>query len=76
MYDNALNGLLKIYTYCFVVIFLSRIGVFVAKGDIGIGTIVGSAVFNLLFVIGLCGLVAGKVSTCSNTYTKSETPIS
>ncbi|XP_071845941.1 sodium/potassium/calcium exchanger 5-like [Apostichopus japonicus] len=41
-------------------LFASIIGVFVAKGDIGIGTIVGSAVFNLLFVIGLCGLVAGK----------------
>ena len=33
-------------------------GVFVAKGDVGTGTIVGSAVFNILFVIGLCGCLA------------------
>lgn len=41
-------------------LFASIIGVFIARGDIGVGTIVGSAVFNLLFVIGLCGLLAGK----------------
>eukprot|EP00438_Fugacium_kawagutii_P010349 Skav210920 [mRNA] locus=scaffold4127:68207:73315:- [translate_table: standard] len=29
-----------------------------AQNDIGFGTIVGSAVFNVLFVIGLCGYVA------------------
>ena len=36
---------------------------FVSKSDIGFGTIVGSAVFNVLFVIGLCALVVpdGKV---------------
>ncbi|XP_015906651.1 probable sodium/potassium/calcium exchanger CG1090 [Parasteatoda tepidariorum] len=36
------------------------IAVFVAKDDIGIGTVVGSAVFNIAFVIGICGLFAGK----------------
>ena len=37
-------------------------GVFVAKGDVGVGTIVGSAVFNILFVIGLCGMLVTEVS--------------
>ena len=32
--------------------FYSVIGVFIAFSDVGIGTIVGSAVFNILFVIG------------------------
>jgi len=39
-------------------LFTSIMGVFVAKNDIGIGTIVGSAVFNVLFVIGLCAFFA------------------
>ena len=39
------------------------IGVFITEGDIGIGTILGSAVFNVLFVIGACGLGAGTVRT-------------
>ena len=38
------------------------LGVFVAKGDVGIGTIVGSAVFNILVIIGLCALLCDKVS--------------
>lgn len=37
-------------------------GVFVTGGDIGIGTILGSAVFNVLFVLGLCGIVSTTVS--------------
>ncbi|ELT99319.1 hypothetical protein CAPTEDRAFT_110092, partial [Capitella teleta] len=37
-------------------LFTSIIGVFIAKGDVGVGTIVGSAVFNILFVIGICGV--------------------
>eukprot|EP00913_Durusdinium_trenchii_P008752 g8219.t1 len=35
--------------------FTSIIGATIAQNDIGFGTIVGSAVFNVLFVIGLCG---------------------
>ena len=35
------------------------IGVFVAKSNVGIGTIVGSAVFNILFVLGACAFVVG-----------------
>lgn len=41
-------------------LFTAILGVLVAKGDVGTGTIVGSAVFNVLFVIGLCGLCSGK----------------
>lgn len=32
-----------------------------AKGDVGTGTIVGSAVFNILCVIGICGLFVNEV---------------
>lgn len=39
-------------------LFTSIIGVFLAKSNVGIGTIVGSAVFNILFVIGCCGLLS------------------
>jgi len=40
-------------------LFTAILGVFIAKGDVGTGTIVGSAVFNILFVIGLCALYTG-----------------
>ena len=36
----------------------SVIGVFVAPGEVKIGSIVGSAVFNILFVIAVCALAA------------------
>ncbi|RDD42636.1 Sodium/potassium/calcium exchanger 4 [Trichoplax sp. H2] len=39
-------------------LFTSIIGVFITKGDVGVGTIVGSAVFNILFIIGICGIFA------------------
>ncbi|XP_058912863.1 sodium/potassium/calcium exchanger 4 isoform X2 [Kogia breviceps] len=41
-------------------LFASVIGVFVTHGDVGVGTIVGSAVFNILCIIGVCGLSAGQ----------------
>lgn len=37
-------------------------GVFITKGDVGVGTIVGSAVFNVLVIIGLCGIFSGQVN--------------
>jgi len=40
----------------------SLIGTF-KKSEIGFGTIVGSAVFNILFVIGMCSLLAKEVLT-------------
>lgn len=39
-------------------LFTAVIGVFIAKSDVGIGTIVGSAVFNILFVIAACAFAA------------------
>nr|XP_057942150.1 sodium/potassium/calcium exchanger 3 [Doryrhamphus excisus]XP_057942151.1 sodium/potassium/calcium exchanger 3 [Doryrhamphus excisus] len=44
-------------------LFTSLIGVFITKGDVGVGTIVGSAVFNILVIIGLCGIFAGQTVT-------------
>ena len=35
----------------------STIGVLISISDIGFGTIVGSAVFNVLFVIGMCAML-------------------
>ena len=40
--------------------FTSLMGVTVSKNDVGFGTIVGSAVFNVLFVIGVCGVFANE----------------
>ncbi|ODM93649.1 Sodium/potassium/calcium exchanger Nckx30C [Orchesella cincta] len=42
-------------------LFTSVIGVFISKDDVGIGTIVGSAVFNILFVIGMCAIFSKTV---------------
>ncbi|CAJ1066995.1 sodium/potassium/calcium exchanger 3 [Xyrichtys novacula] len=42
-------------------LFTSVIGVFITKGDVGVGTIVGSAVFNILCIIGVCGIFAVQV---------------
>ncbi|XP_053526933.1 sodium/potassium/calcium exchanger 3 [Artibeus jamaicensis] len=47
-------------------LFTSVIGVFITKGDVGVGTIVGSAVFNILCIIGVCGLFAGQVVALSS----------
>ncbi|XP_051174151.1 sodium/potassium/calcium exchanger Nckx30C isoform X3 [Leptopilina boulardi] len=44
-------------------LFTSIIGVFVSFDDVGIGTIVGSAVFNILFVIGMCAIFSRTVLT-------------
>lgn len=41
--------------------FASMLGVFVTKDQVGIGTIVGSAVFNVLVIIGLSAALAGAV---------------
>ncbi|KAL5016604.1 hypothetical protein ScPMuIL_006193 [Solemya velum] len=37
------------------------IAVFIAKDDMGLGTVVGSAVYNVMFVISICALCAGMV---------------
>ncbi|XP_023014271.2 sodium/potassium/calcium exchanger zydeco isoform X2 [Leptinotarsa decemlineata] len=40
-------------------LFVNVIGTFITEGDIGVGTIVGSAVFNILAVAAFCGIGAG-----------------
>ena len=41
-------------------LFTSIIGVFLTKSDVGIGTITGSAVFNVLFVIAACAFASSQ----------------
>ncbi|KAK3922927.1 Sodium/potassium/calcium exchanger 5 [Frankliniella fusca] len=40
-------------------LFINLVGTFVTEGDIGVGAVVGSAVFNILAVPACCGLFAG-----------------
>uniref|UniRef100_A0A8C2Z6B9 Solute carrier family 24 member 2 n=1 Tax=Cyclopterus lumpus TaxID=8103 RepID=A0A8C2Z6B9_CYCLU len=42
-------------------LFTSIIGVFISQSNVGIGTIVGSAVFNILFVIGMCAIFSKEI---------------
>ncbi|KAH8420409.1 hypothetical protein KR009_009921, partial [Drosophila setifemur] len=37
-------------------LFVNFVGTFVTRGDIGLGTIVGSSVFNVLMITSICGL--------------------
>eukprot|EP00096_Caligus_rogercresseyi_P005369 TRINITY_DN2070_c0_g1_i1.p1 TRINITY_DN2070_c0_g1~~TRINITY_DN2070_c0_g1_i1.p1 ORF type:complete len:592 (+),score=119.10 TRINITY_DN2070_c0_g1_i1:479-2254(+) len=46
-------------------LFASVIGVLIAKNDVGIGTIIGSAVFNILFVIAACAFAAKEALSLS-----------
>ncbi|KAJ8688421.1 hypothetical protein QAD02_024216 [Eretmocerus hayati] len=41
-------------------LFINIVGTFVTEGDLGVGTIVGSAVFNILAVPACCGLFAAQ----------------
>ncbi|XP_076548957.1 sodium/potassium/calcium exchanger 5 isoform X2 [Osmia lignaria lignaria] len=42
-------------------LFINIVGTFVTEGDLGVGTIVGSAVFNILAVPACCGLFAKQI---------------
>eukprot|EP00567_Pseudictyota_dubia_P011329 CAMPEP_0197440510 /NCGR_PEP_ID=MMETSP1175-20131217/7003_1 /TAXON_ID=1003142 /ORGANISM="Triceratium dubium, Strain CCMP147" /LENGTH=617 /DNA_ID=CAMNT_0042970633 /DNA_START=401 /DNA_END=2251 /DNA_ORIENTATION=+ len=42
-------------------LFTSLFGTFVTEDEVGIGTVVGSAVFNVLFVIAMCALCSTEV---------------
>ena len=44
-------------------LFTSFMGVFASGSDVGFGTIIGSAVFNVLFVIGMCALFSRELLT-------------
>ncbi|CAF2785089.1 unnamed protein product [Rotaria sp. Silwood2] len=56
-------------------LFTALIGIFVAKGDVGVGTIVGSAVFNVVCVIGICGLFVNGVKRLDEENNSSKIPI-
>uniref|UniRef100_A0A3B4ZU27 Sodium/potassium/calcium exchanger 3-like n=1 Tax=Stegastes partitus TaxID=144197 RepID=A0A3B4ZU27_9TELE len=60
-------------------LFTSVIGVFITKGDVGVGTIVGSAVFNILCIIGVCGIFALQlqlqITACSKTHNELIPPV-
>lgn len=47
-------------------------GVFITKGDVGVGTIVGSAVFNILCIIGVCGIFSVQVQFTVHTHTQKN----
>ncbi|KFM59118.1 Sodium/potassium/calcium exchanger 4, partial [Stegodyphus mimosarum] len=49
-------------------LFSSVIGAFVTEGDIGVGTVVGSAVFNILAVTGAAGLAVGTAAVHLDWY--------
>lgn len=42
---------------------ISCVGTFITEGDIGVQTVVGSAVFNVLVVPACCGIIAGSAVT-------------
>lgn len=54
-------------------LFVNAIGTFITEGDIGVGTIVGSAVFNILAVPACCGIGAGMVIFLLFSFTSSKT---
>jgi Ca2+/Na+ antiporter len=49
-------------------LFVNVVGTFITEGDIGVGTIVGSAVFNVLAVPACCGLFAKQVTLITLIY--------
>lgn len=53
------------FTFIILCSLITSAGVFITKGDVGVGTIVGSAVFNILVIIGLSGIFAGQVEQTS-----------
>ncbi|XP_063709583.1 sodium/potassium/calcium exchanger 4-like [Culicoides brevitarsis] len=42
-------------------LFINCVGTFITKGDLGVGTVIGAAVFNILAVPACCGLFAHEV---------------
>lgn len=57
-------------------LFVNIIGTFVTESDLGIGTIIGSSMFNTLGVAALGGLAASSVSKINlNTYLRTYSNI-
>lgn len=55
-------------------LFINSVGTFITEGDLGIGTILGSAVFNVLAVPACCGLFSNMVRMlwCLSSYLSLE----
>ena len=54
--------------------FTNVVGTFVTEGNIGVGSVVGSVVFNLLAIISWCGFAVKDVSyTCLTFRGRSNT---
>ena len=64
----------KLFFFFFTSSWPIYLGVFVAKGDVGIGTIVGSAVFNVLVIIGLCAILCDEVPKIKPNLYQGEFP--
>ncbi|CAB1337552.1 unnamed protein product [Coregonus sp. 'balchen'] len=60
--EQRRKGAVLLHVVCAIYMFyaLAIVCVFITKGDLGVGTIVGSAVFNILVIIGICGIFAGQ----------------
>lgn len=60
-YENIIYNDIYILNVLNIFIFYFYLGVFIIKGDVGVGMIVGFVVFNIFVVIGLCGILVGEV---------------
>lgn len=60
-YENIIYNDVYILNVLNIFIFYFYLGVFIIKGDVGVGMIVGFVVFNIFVVIGLCGILVGEV---------------
>jgi hypothetical protein len=54
-------------------LFINIVGTFITQGDIGVGTIVGSAAFNILAAPACCGLFTGFVRRTIETHRWKKT---
>lgn len=54
-------------------LFSSVIGSFITEGDIGVGAIVGSAVFNVIGITGIAGLAVWNIVSTSTVDEFQET---
>lgn len=43
-------------------VFISLVSLFASDSETGIGSSVGSAIFNILFIVGICGLFVSEVN--------------
>lgn len=60
--DCNVGGIIFMVVGSFVFeFFILFIGIFIIESDIGIGIIVGFVVFNILFIVVVCGLFFGCV---------------